>query len=433
MSTVSESETPAPPWSDLCSRFQQVRGFTNELCAPLQTEDLIVQSMPDVSPTRWHLAHTTWFFETFLLQPQCAGYQTPNSAFAYLFNSYYNCVGEQFPREKRGLLTRPTVAEVWEYRSAVDDAIVDWLSNDISPKSQKVVELGLHHEQQHQELMITDIKHVLSCNPLFPVYREHQDPSGVNRSVDRSYAEASWINFAEGLEYVGHPEDGFCFDNELPRHRTFLHAFQLQDRLVTNGEYLEFIEDGGYERPELWLSMGAAAVEQHGWRAPLYWHRQDDTWSEFSLAGLQPLDRSLPVCHVSYFEADAYARWSGNRLPTESEWERAAVDCELHGNFADDLQFHPRAVSDSDPRGTNIRQGFGDVWEWTASQYMAYPGYRPPGGALGEYNGKFMCNQFVLRGGSCATSRDHIRASYRNFFSPESRWQFSGIRLASSD
>ena len=379
--------------------------------------------MPDVSPTRWHLAHTTWFFETFVLKPHVDDYQPANAAFEYLFNSYYNTVGKQFPRAQRGFLSRPTVGEVWDYRQQVDVALEQFLSGPIPDEVAHVVELGIQHEQQHQELMLTDIKHVLSCNPLFPQYQARPATPPATAPIDGS----EWRSFEGGIQRFGFSGDEFCFDNECPRHEALLTDFALQDRLVTNREFLEFMNDGGYQRPEFWLSMGWGTVQSEQWNAPLYWHQQNDAWHAFTLSGLDPIDLDAPVTHVSYFEADAFARWSQARLPTEFEWEHAASSQSLVGNFAESLRFHPAAAS---PPGDGMRQMFGDVWEWTASQYTAYPGYRPPTGALGEYNGKFMCNQFVLRGGSCVTSGSHIRATYRNFFPPDARWQFSGIRLA---
>jgi ergothioneine biosynthesis protein EgtB len=409
--------------SALIERFQQVRDFSESLCAPLATEDYVVQSMPDCSPTRWHLAHVSWFFETFLLKPNVAAYESPNPAYAYLFNSYYNAVGDKYPRPQRGLVTRPTVNEVYEYRAHVDEHVQDLLEcaePENFARMEPIVTLGLNHEQQHQELILTDLKHMLSHNPLHPVYVERSPESALPS------APCAWVDFSEGVEWIGYQADGFAFDNEMPRHRVFIHPFRLATRPVTNAEYLEFMHDGGYSRPEFWLSMGWATVQQEGWRAPLYWEDHEGTWFQFTLSGLQPVKPSETVVHLSYFEADAYARWAGARLPTEAEWEVAASRVAVDGNFAEGGRFHPQTV----PAGPGLRAMFGDVWEWTQSSYSPYPGFRTAPGALGEYNGKFMCNQYVLRGGSCATPRSHIRATYRNFFPPEARWQFSGLRLA---
>jgi ergothioneine biosynthesis protein EgtB len=331
-------------------------------------------------------------------------------------------VGERHARPQRGLLTRPTVAEIYAYRAHVDAAMRDLLVDGLPPGAAglgSVIELGLHHEQQHQELILTDIKHVLSCNPLRPAYQEPRSTSTA------AAPELGWVSYAEGLFRIGYEGSGFAFDNETPRHRVFLEAFLLATRLVTNGEYLAFIGDGGYRRPELWLSEGWNTVGAQGWEAPLYWEQRDGEWWSFTLSGMQPLAPAEPVCHLSYYEADAYARWAGARLPTEAEWERVAVDAPPAGNFVEDGRLHPAPAS-----GGGLQQMLGDVWEWTSSPYVPYPGFRTLDGALGEYNGKFMCNQLVLRGGSCATSRTHIRRTYRNFFPPDARWQFSGLRLA---
>ena len=429
---AGQSTASHAPERQLAKDYQRVRGLSEAIAAPLAAEDCVIQSMPDVSPTRWHLAHTTWFFETFLLNQQ-ADYQTFSDDFDYLFNSYYNTVGAQFPRAQRGLLSRPTVDEVFQYRQYVDRSLLKQLESvELTPQQTAVIEIGLNHEQQHQELMLTDIKHVLSCNPLFPVYAETSLPKC---SVSE---RATYVRFDGGLCEIGHEGTGFAFDNESPRHQEFVRPFQLSDRLVTAGEYLQFMEDGGYQQPHWWLSLGWQRVSDEGWRAPLYWHRKDGTWFHFTLSGLQPIDLNSPVCHVSYFEADAYARWAGGRLPTEAEWEIAAAGIPIEGNFADQSiaagrTIHPMASESLKSAGSAspaLSQMFGDSWEWTCSPYTAYPGYAPPQGALGEYNGKFMCGQYVLRGGSCATPVGHIRRSYRNFFPPSARWQFSGIRLA---
>jgi ergothioneine biosynthesis protein EgtB len=424
MTTITE---PSTRLHHLIKQYDVVRSFSEELCEPLQIEDYVIQSMPDASPTRWHLAHTTWFFETFLLKPYVPGYKSMNGQFEYLFNSYYNAVGRPFPRPERGHLSRPTVAEVMEYRRDVDvhvHSLVNSLRNDEADALCEVMELGLNHEQQHQELILTDIKHALSRNPLFPSYLP--TPSAEQRWEPSSL---QWLPGRAGIVEVGDATRAFVFDNERPRHEVLLRPYRLGTRPVTCGEYLAFMDDGGYRRPGLWLSLGWQAVTEQSWEAPLYWHPQDGRWHQFTLHGLQPVELSEPVCHVSYFEADAFARWANCRLPTEAEWETSAQSLAIEGNFADDRWFHPRAaVASNGPQ-----QFFGDVWEWTASPYAPYPGYRPATGALGEYNGKFMCNQFVLRGGSCATSQSHIRSTYRNFFPPEARWQFTGIRLAQDD
>lgn len=407
-------------------RYKEVRAFTHELCSPLATEDYVVQTMQDVSPTKWHLAHTTWFFETFVLSAYDSTYEPFHPRYAYLFNSYYVQAGERHCRDKRGYLSRPTVAEVYQYREYVDDHIDSFLrriGSDLWQEVAPVIELGLHHEQQHQELIVTDIKHVFSVNPLRPLYRKR-----VKAASDSIPLE--WVSFEPGLYEIGHDGNGFAYDNEGPRHQHYLDSFLLANRLVTSGEFMAFIQDGGYERPELWLSMGWATVEEKRWKEPFYWEpsRDKGDYVLYTLSGERAVDPNEPVCHVSLYEADAYARWAGSRLPTEQEWEFAARGVAPEGNFVEDGHFHPVPAGSS--RNTTLYQMFGDVWEWTRSQYSPYPGYRPVEGALGEYNGKFMCNQFVLRGGSCATSRTHIRPTYRNFFPPESCWQFTGFRLA---
>ena len=408
----------------LADRYRAVRAASERLCEPLEPEDCVIQSMPDVSPTRWHLAHTTWFFETLVLAKSPLGHEPFDPAYEYLFNSYYNTVGEQFPRPRRGLLSRPTVAEVFSYRRHVDRAMQELFGrrDDAAAALAAVIEVGLHHEQQHQELILSDIKHVFSCNPLYPAYGK--TPAAPSRDA----APLEWIGYDEGLQEIGHGGAGFAYDSETPRHRVFIESFELASRPVTNGEYIDFIEDGGYRRPEFWLSDGWLTVQKQRWTAPLYWVEHDGGWRQFTLSGLRPLNRAEPVCHVSLFEADAFARWAGARLPREAESELASESVPIEGNFVEDAALHPRpaaATFDGRPQ-----QMFGDVWEWTASQYSPYPGYQRLEGALGEYNGKFMCNQFVLRGGSCVTSKDHIRRTYRNFFPPEARWQFSGLRLA---
>lgn len=414
-------------------RYRRVRSTTEGLAAPLAVEDYVVQSMPDVSPTKWHLAHVTWFFETFLLTPHLVGYEPFDPAYAYLFNSYYLGAGERHCRDQRGYISRPTVDQVYAYRRHVDEHMARLLEGgaDEAVEVGRVLEIGLQHEQQHQELLLTDIKHVLSVNPLRPAYHPEVGPAGVLRAHPASGAaapELGWIDVPEGLVEVGAPADGsFAFDNERPRHRYFLEGFQLADRLVTNGEYMEFIADGGYRNGELWLSEGWATVNEREWSEPFYWEERDGEWWTYTLAGAARVDEAEPVCHLTYFEADAYARWAGARLPTEQEWEAAAEGVAVAGNLAGRGVYHPEAV---DRSADGLRQLYGDVWEWTRTQYSPYPGYRPLPGTLGEYNGKFMSNQFVLRGGSCVTPDDHVRATYRNFFPADAAWQFTGVRLA---
>jgi ergothioneine biosynthesis protein EgtB len=414
----------------LLDRFLEVRAFTSALCETLEVDDFGVQSMPDCSPAKWHLAHTTWFFETFVLAVARPGDAPFDPRFGFLFNSYYEGVGARHPRPRRGLLTRPTVPDVFAYRAAVEERMTELLGDEAPATALlDVVEVGLHHEQQHQELLLTDVKHLFSCNSLEPALR----PGAKLGTATGEPRSPGWTNFEGGLFEIGHAGEGFAFDNESPRHRVLLEPFRLANRLVTNGEYLAFVEEGGYRRPEFWLSDGWATVEREDWSCPLYWSRDEaGTWSEFTVAGRVPLDRGTPVCHLSGYEADAFARWSKARLPTEAEWEVAASTFPFReavraGRFADELVWHPRPVGGD---GSGLVQMFGDVWEWTASPYVAYPGFRPLAGTLGEYNGKFMCNQLVLRGGSCGTPRSHIRATYRNFFPPHARWQFSGLRLA---
>lgn len=412
----------------LIARYLAVRARTEALAAPLLPEDQMIQSMPDASPTRWHRAHTTWFFETFVLEPHLPGYTSPHPLYRALFNSYYNGIGEQWPRARRGVLSRPTVAEVGDWRRRVDGAMVELLSS-AEPATraaiESLVQIGLHHEQQHQELIVTDIKHGLLQNPLDPIYAP-----GAAAPVEHAKPERAWVDFDGGVVDIGHAGDGFAYDNEGPAHRALVHPFRLASELITAGEYLEFVEDGGYTAPHLWLSDGWDAVQREGWRAPLYWFREGGGWRQRTLGGARDLDPGAPVCHVSFFEADAYARWRGARLPTEFEWEHAAREAAPapDGTFADDEAWHP--VGRAAPTHGGLRHLLGEVWEWTQSAYLPYPGYRAPADALGEYNGKFMNGQRVLRGGSCATPRDHIRPTYRNFFQPDKRWQFTGIRLA---
>ena len=407
-------------------QYQRVRHFTEHLCEPLVTEDYVIQSMPDVSPTKWHIAHVTWFWETFLLLPALPGYQSLHPQYAYLFNSYYNTLGQRHCRPKRGLISRPTVKETYAYRRYVDEHVLDLveqLDEEQLTALAPIMTLGLHHEQQHQELMITDIKHVFSCNPLYPSYVDRV-PTSTSR-----VPPVEWVSFPEGVYWIGHEGEGFAFDNEGPRHQQFVQSFQLASRLVTNGEYLAFMEDGGYETPLLWLSEGWATVQQEEWKAPLYWEKRDGRWWMMTLSGLREVDLAEPVCHVSYFEADAYARWADARLPTEAEWEVAAHDVPVEGNFVESGLYHPAPLNAASTAG-KLAQMYGDVWQWTQSSYAPYPNFKPGPGAVGEYNGKFMCNQYVLRGGSCATSRSHTRSTYRNFFPTNAQWQFMGIRLA---
>lgn len=406
----------------LRDRFQAVRRTTERLCDGLTAEDCQVQSMDDASPIKWHLAHTTWFFETFVLMPR--GAAPFDSAFQELFNSYYVSVGPRHPRPKRGSLSRPPLSTVWEYRRYVEDRMLLLLDQLHDQESRALTELGLHHEQQHQELILTDLKHHFGTQPLRPIYRPARD-------FALSVAPPlSFVDFDAGLRSIGHAGEDFAFDNELERHRVWLESFSIATRLVTEGEFLAFIHDGGYRRPELWLSDGWDCVVRHGWTAPLYWSDAGGDWRVYTLAGERTLRAESPVVHVSYYEADAYARWVGSRLPTEMEWECLATGKELNadsswGAMLDDGCFHPR------PSGApGVTQVFGDCWEWTASAYLPFPGYQPARGAVGEYNGKFMSGQMVLRGGSCVTPRDHLRPTYRNFFPPSARWQFSGIRLA---
>ena len=411
---------------DLLEQYQTVRQFSLELCRTLEPEDCVIQTMPETSPTKWHLAHTSWFFETFVLKPHLPGHRPLNPQYAFLFNSYYNAAGRMHARPQRGLISRPTLKETLAYREHVNAAMGKLLraadENQMERLTPLII-LGLNHEQQHQELMLTDIKHVFSVNPLRPAFRERKNPGPAAGSP------TSWRNYSGGVCSIGHEGAGFCFDNETPRHRVFLQPFSLASRLVTNSEYLAFIEDGGYQRPEFWLSPGWTAVNERGWTAPLYWEKRDDAWWMMTLAGMREARWDEPVCHVSYFEADAYARWAGVRLPTEAEWEIASSDAPVEGNFAESGCFHPAPLIGPMANGA-LRQMFGDVWQWTQSSYAPYPGYGPGAGALGEYNGKFMCNQYVLRGASCATPRSHARRTYRNFFPPDARWQFAGIRLA---
>ncbi len=427
---------------NLSAAYRRVRGFTEQLCEPLAIEDYMLQAAVEASPPKWHLAHVSWFFETFLLKPFLPGYAVFHPQFDHLFNSYYEQTEAGFwPRPQRGLLSRPTVAEVYDYRRHVDDAMAQLLSacpDEHAATVQARVQIGLNHEQQHQELLVTDIKYNLAYNPLRPVYRPDLPVAQAQEPVPLTFTA-----FEGGIHSFGAPgpsEDpgqsgrhrqtrgaarGFAYDNEYPRHQRLLEPFRLADRLLTNAEYQAFIDDGGYRHPGLWLSDGWAQIKTQGWQAPLYWEQLDGVWHETTLGGRRPLNPAEPVCHLSYFEAEAYARWAGRRLPTEYEWEHAAAGLSVEGQFVDEGRFHPSPAS-----AGSLQQLFGDCWEWTASAYLPYPRYRAVDGALGEYNGKFMSGQMVLRGGSCATSRDHARTTYRNFFYPHERWQFKGIRLA---
>jgi ergothioneine biosynthesis protein EgtB len=396
------------------SDFVRVRSSTEALAAPLSAEDQCVQSMPDASPTKWHRAHTTWFFETFILKPSGVT-ELSEDAYAVLYNSYYNAVGEQYHRPSRGLLTRPSHHEVTAYRQRVDAAMLAMLDRGLSDELMARLEVGLHHEQQHQELLLTDIKHLFSCNPLDPAYSS----SASQPRPTAAPSQLRWATHPGGVVCIGCEPGLYHFDNEAPQHDVLLRPFSIAQRLVTNGEYRAFMADGGYERPELWLSDGWQAVRTGGWNSPLYWRRDSEGWTELTLYGRQPVDDALPVLHVSYYEADAYARWAGVRLPTEEEWEAATAEPEPAPLCGRVRSVHPTAPS-----------LYGAAWQWTSSSYSPYPGYRPAEGAIGEYNGKFMCSQYVLRGSSCATPDGHARRSYRNFFPPGARWQFTGIRLA---
>ena len=409
---------------DLADRYRRVRNAMETATGGLSAEDMVVQSMPDASPAKWHLAHTTWFFETFVLPASSTGYQSFHPEFNFLFNSYYEGVGSRHPRALRGLLTRPSVDEVMRYREHVDQKMMALLPQlDPTDDLTGIVEVGLNHEQQHLELLHTDIKHLFSCNPLRPCYRELPLPS------QRSPGPMKWLGFQEGIYSVGHSGAGFSFDNECPRHRVFLEPFEIGTRPVSCGEYLAFMDDNGYGRADLWLSDGWIACKRDGWQAPLYWEWHGDCWNTFTLGGLRAISLNEPVLHVSFYEADAYARWAACRLPTEMEWEAACAASNLPFTNSDSfepLRLHPLPLKDL---GTDF---FDDVWVWTQSAYSPYPGFKPAAGVIGEYNGKFMCNQFVLRGGSCLTPRSHLRSTYRNFFPPEARWQFTGLRLARS-
>ena len=451
MSTLAQpSAAPIPAQAsfqaNVLKRFQATRRRTMALCKPLTPEDMMVQSCPDASPVKWHLAHTAWFFESFILREFVSGYRLFNPDFSWLFNSYYQSFSA-FPEKRlRSSFSRPPLEEILRYRAHVDQAIERLLEKDADPEAVKRIELGANHEEQHQELLLTDILHAFFTNPLRPAYAADSLPS-----ASQTQSPLKFLPFEGGLKDVGHAGEGFCFDNELPRHKVWLEPYSLADRLITCGEYAEFISDGGYRHAEFWLSDGWNAVNNNGWRAPLYWTSEDPkSWNLFTLCGELPLSRmkDAPVSHVSYYEADAYARWAGRRLPTEPEWEAAAEGHLVEGNLLDSGRLMPSPLDGTEKHASSTNslvpvlagttpafecpsQLFGDCWEWTASAYLGYPGFHPLPGSLGEYNGKFMSGQFVLRGGSCVTPAPHVRASYRNFFSPETRWQFSGIRLAS--
>lgn len=413
----------------MINSFKSIRYLTEELCKPLETEDYVVQTIGDVSPPKWHLGHTSWFFETFILQKFKPNYNLFNDTFNFIFNSYYESIGHRVKREKRGILSRPTVKEVYEYRKYINDQIIELIettNDEIQIQIANIVELGLNHEQQHQELLLTDIKNIFACNLLKPVYSKSNSVPALLSKLTKS----EYIAFEEGIYKVGHNGNSFAFDNESPRHKVFIKGFILQNRLVTNGEYLEFIEDGGYFDHRLWLSDGWEIVHHENWTCPLYWEKRDNKWFNMTLSGMQKLNLYEPVCHISYYEADAYSKWSNKRLPTEWEWEVAAsvfTGENKNDNFLENKYFHPIPLQKSERK---LQQMFGNVWEWTQSAYLAYPGYNQPNGVFGEYNGKFMSNQMVLRGGSCVTPINHIRVSYRNFLQCDKRWQFTGLRLA---
>ena len=424
-----------PGRRELIDDFQATRRLSERLCEPLEAEDCVIQASPDVSPTKWHLAHTTWFFETFLLASFVRDYQPVRAEYSYLFNSYYQAVGPRHARPQRGFLSRPTVAEVFAYRAAINERMLELLSGaDDAVWSQiaPLVVLGINHEQQHQELMLTDLKFNFSVNPTRPAYRELTKGKDGGANNGTRPTTLGWIPFSGGVHEIGHNGSGFCYDNELPLHRVYLQDYQLADRLITNGEYLEFMEAGGYAEPRFWLADGWDWVQREGIRAPLHWERDDGDWLTFTLGGAMDVNTAEPVSHVSFYEAEAFATWKGCRLATEAEWEvaaRSGEDSITEGNFLENDVLHPQPPHHASGEAGPF-QMLGDVWEWTGSAYLPYPGYKPAEGALGEYNGKFMSGQMVLKGGSCVTPRSHIRAAYRNFFQPDKRWQFTGIRLA---
>ncbi len=441
MPTASTASNRALLRARLADAYCATRATTLRLCQPLSSEDMVVQVEPCASPTKWHLAHTTWFFETFVLQEHEEHFAWHDDAFPFLYNSYYHGVGEMLPRAKRGLVTRPSLEDVLGYRNDVDARVMrlinrcdDATLSHIMP----TIELGLNHEQQHQELLLTDIKLLLFTNPLGPAYRKSLSLHAPGENV----APLRWVSFSGGVVEIGHEGGAFAYDNEGPRHREFLEPYDISHRLITNSEFMEFVRDGGYDEPRHWLDDGWTRVQREHWKHPQYWrHHDDHGWQEFTLHGWRQLDPSTPACHISFFEADAFARWRGARLPTEAEWEHAAETVDVEGNFLENNRLHPaplREGGDADADGrlqrdsSDLQQMFGDVWEWTRSAHEPYPGYTPPEGAIGEYNGKFMNGCYVLRGGSCVTGESHIRRTYRNFFEPAARWQFMGIRLARS-
>ena len=406
---------------ELLNYYQQVRQTSEDICQPLEIEDYVVQSMPDASPIKWHLGHTAWFFEAFILVPHLPNYKIFHPKFDYIFNSYYE-IGERVASSQRGTLSRPTVREVYRYREYVDDAIKTLIiQSSENSEIEALIILGLNHEQQHQEFLLTNIKHIFANNPLRPVYN-----SDLPTSDETTLNPLQWLDYPAGLYSIGYDGDEFSFDNEIPRHKVYLQDYLLASRLVTNGEYLEFIEAGGYQNPDHWLSEGWKIARAQNWQTPLYWEKIDGAWWIMTLGGLRPLNKSEPVCHVSFYEADAYSRFRGKRLPTEAEWENAASNLPVTGNLLEKGLLQPTPAANN----SKLQQMFGDVWEWTQSSHHPYPGYRPVEGLVGEYNSKLMCNRLVLRGGSCVTPQSHIRPSYRNFYPPETRWQFSGIRLA---
>lgn len=422
---MSQSLRSARRSGALAESYLKVRSETLALTADLSDADATVQSMEDASPAKWHLAHTTWFFETFLLEPQLAGYKPFDPSYCYLFNSYYEQVGERHPRPRRGMLTRPSLKDVRQYRAHVDEAMARLLDGELEKDILDLVELGLNHEQQHQELLLTDILHLFAQNPLRPAFHA-PEPLAVSAEGP---APLAWKSIGAAMAGIGNEGEDFAFDCEGPRHEAIIRPFKLASRPVLNGEWLAFMADGGYRAPTLWLSDGWAVANERGWEAPFYWEQRDGEWLVMTLRGLQPVDPAAPVCHVSYFEADAFARWMDKRLPTEVEWEHAASGMKPQGNFADSGRLRPKPPI-LGQEASDIVNLFGDVWEWTQSPYTAYPGFKASAGAVGEYNGKFMNGQYVLRGGSCATPGGHVRATYRNFFQPDKRWQFSGLRLA---